>query len=126
MEGHPERVKSDTARDIESGGFVERLGERLGLSARASAVFGEPVEQGGVTVIPVAKATWGFGGGSGSESGGQSSGGGGGGIVQPVGFIKVSGGDARFVPFRDPRVRMLRLALASAGAAGWIARRRRA
>ena len=43
------------------------LSDRLGKGARAAAVFGEPVERDGVTVIPVAKARWGFGGGAGTD-----------------------------------------------------------
>ena len=30
------------------------------------AVFGEPIERDGITVIPVARVRWGFGGGAGS------------------------------------------------------------
>ena len=45
--------------------LVERLADKLGSSAHSTAVFGEPVERDGVTVIPVAKARWGFGGGGG-------------------------------------------------------------
>ncbi len=51
--------------------LVERLAERLGSTARATAVFGEPVECDGVTVIPVAKARWGFGGGDGQPGSGR-------------------------------------------------------
>ena len=43
------------------------LADRLGKGARAAAVFGEPVERDGVTVIPVAKARWGLGGGVGTD-----------------------------------------------------------
>ena len=41
------------------------MAEKLGAVAKAATVFGEPVERDGVTVIPVAKARWGFGGGAG-------------------------------------------------------------
>lgn len=47
-------------------GFVERMAERVGGTASVRAVFGEPVERAGVTIIPVAKVRWGFGGGAGS------------------------------------------------------------
>lgn len=66
----------------------------------AGAVYGEPVERGGVTVIPVARTIWTFGGGSGgppnSERGGA--GGGGGGITMPVGYIRIRNGKASFRP----------------------------
>lgn len=103
--------------------LVQRLAERLGLPARASAVFGDAVERSGVTVIPVAKASWGFGGGSGGEVANQGSGGGGGAVVAPIGFIEVRQDEARFVPIRDPRLTALRLAVAAC-AFGWMARRR--
>jgi hypothetical protein len=56
--------------------FVERVAERMGLHASAKAVYAEPVERDGVTIIPVAKVRWGFGGGSGSKSGKRGKGGG--------------------------------------------------
>ena len=37
-------------------GFVASLAEKLGATARAATIFGDPVERDGVTVIPVAKA----------------------------------------------------------------------
>jgi uncharacterized spore protein YtfJ len=46
-------------------GFVERMAERVGAKASVRAVFGDPIEQGGITVIPVARVRWGFGGGAG-------------------------------------------------------------
>jgi hypothetical protein len=77
-------------------GFTERLAEKVGATARASAVFGQAVEGQGVTVIPVARARWGFGGGSGSRDGEQGGGGGGGTSVSPVGYIELRAGEARF------------------------------
>jgi uncharacterized spore protein YtfJ len=46
--------------------FIERLADRVGAKASVRAVFGDPIERGGITVIPVAKVRWGFGGGAGS------------------------------------------------------------
>ncbi|MCJ7796020.1 MAG: hypothetical protein MUQ56_04535 [Thermoleophilia bacterium] len=43
--------------------FLERMAERLGAAAGVKSAYGEPVERDGVTVIPVAKVAWGFGGG---------------------------------------------------------------
>lgn len=90
--------------------FVQRLAERVGLHAAASAVFGQPVEGEGITVVPVAKVRWGFGGGSGrgieggSESGevGEGSGGGGGVMASPLGFIEIRDGHAEFKRTHDP------------------------
>lgn len=88
-----------------TGTFVERLVERIGGKASVTAVFGEPIERDGLTIIPVAKVRWGFGGGAGQfpaepglavddaagASGTQEPGSGGGGAVtsDPVGWIQI-------------------------------------
>jgi uncharacterized spore protein YtfJ len=46
-------------------GFVVRMADRIGAKVNVKTVFGEPVERDGITVIPVAKVRWGFGGGAG-------------------------------------------------------------
>lgn len=93
------------------GDSIGRLAERLGASAKAATVFGDPVERDGVTVIPVARVRWGVGGGSGRRRGEQNEGTGGGGGVQaaPLGFIELRGGQAHYRRVHDP----LRLALAA-------------
>lgn len=48
------------------GGFVERMAERVGGKASVRAVFGDPIERDGITIVPVARVRWGFGGGAGS------------------------------------------------------------
>ena len=87
--------------------FIGTMAEKLGAVARAATVFGEPVERDGITVIPVAKARWGFGGGAGQRKdegadGKQEDGAGGGGGVQvtPVGFIEIKNHEANFRPIR--------------------------
>lgn len=78
----------------------------VGDNAKVSTVFGEPVEREGITVIPVAKARFGFGGGGGggARAGEEGSGGGGGGgaLVSPVGYIEVSDGTAQFRRISSP------------------------
>jgi uncharacterized spore protein YtfJ len=86
---------------VESGSFLERFAKTLGASARASTVFGDPVERNGTTVIPVATARWGFGGGSGQHRDERGRGGGGGVIVQPVGFIEMTSSGAHFHRIRS-------------------------
>ena len=81
-------------------GFVERLAGVVGGSVQAQSVYGQPVEREGITVIPVARLRYGFGGG-GKETDGQQ-GGGGGAQVQPVGFISIRGGSAEFRSIPDP------------------------
>ena len=104
-------VEARVQARVDRGAFIERLAERFGQRAQASAVFGEPVERSGVTVIPVAKATWGVGGGSGEKAGEHGLGGGGGMSVAPLGYIEVRDTGAEFKPIRDPRL------MAGAGAA---------
>lgn len=84
--------------------FIESLARRVGLHAGAQAVFGEPVERGELTVIPVAKVRWGFGGGTGQgpAGGGTGEGGGGGVAASPLGFIEVRPGGAVFRRIEDP------------------------
>lgn len=84
------------------------MANRVGIGARTTTVFADPVERDGITIIPVARATWGFGGGAGSGSNkdqsqvGEGSGGGAGVMVSPVGYIELKDGKARFHPIYDP------------------------
>lgn len=80
--------------------FISAMAEKLGAVAKAATVFGEPVERDGITVIPVAKARWGFGGGAGQRKDEDGAGGGGGVQVTPVGFIEVTNHEAKFRPIR--------------------------
>jgi len=90
----------ETGDDVVSAAerTAERIAEKLGASVRTSKVFGDPVERGDVTVIPVARARWGFGGGGGRSQDDQSgTGGGGGATMSPVGYIEIRGdGTTRF------------------------------
>ncbi len=118
--------ESEAAATAPLTGFIDRLVERVGGRASAKAVFGEPVERGGTTVIPVAKVRYAFGGGAGSggkedeDTNDQGQGAGGGGMVsaQPLGFIEIREGQAEFRPlpqFNSP----VPIILASAVAA-WL------
>ena len=116
-----EQTRAEVERRVQGADLIERLAERVGGSATVSAVFGEPVERDGITVIPVARAAFGFGGGSGTEAGEQGSGGGGGGAVSPLGHIEIRQGQAQFKPLRDP---LLSAGLAAvAGAVAGVALR---
>lgn len=91
-------IQSETTQATSSAdeSFLAGLAERLGAAARAATIFGEPVERDGITVIPVAKARWGFGGGSGRRSDETGAGGGGAAQVNPVGYIEIRNGVATF------------------------------
>jgi len=101
--------------------FLDTLAQRLGGTANAATIFGAPVERGDVTVIPVARAAYGFGGGSGTRSGDEGSGGGGGVRVAPVGYIEIRPGVVLYRPIRDWAV--LIPALAAAGVMTLVAAR---
>ena len=58
---------------------IESIVERLQHSANVRSVFGEPVERGDRTVVPVARVSYGFGGGFGQSDGGNNGGDGDGG-----------------------------------------------
>jgi len=98
--------------------FVERVAERMGMQASAKAVYAEAVERDGVTVIPVAKVRWGFGGGTGRKQGKRGKGGGGGLHAAPLGYIEIKEGQTEFKPIRDPM--SLVPLMAMGGLAGWI------
>jgi hypothetical protein len=85
--------------------FLDRLAERIGGRASVKAVFGEPIERGDLTIVPVARVRWGFGGGSGTSGGdaeAAGSGGGGGVAADPAGYIEIRAGEARFRPIVPP------------------------
>lgn len=93
--------------------FLELLAEKMESTATVKKIYGDPVEAQGKTVIPVAKVSYGLGGGFGKEKthdeqgreeerpAGQS--GGGGIMVSPVGVFEIDHDGARFVPLRGDR-----------------------
>ena len=106
----------EARREAEADAADNRLGklvESLGGAASAKAVFGEPVEKDGVTVVPVARVRFGVGGGGGRGPGRKKKGeagdaeqtgyGHGGGVqAAPVGYIELSGGTATYRRIADP------------------------
>ena len=109
--------------------MLEEMLNRIGQMherATVKAVFGEPYQVNGRTVIPVAKVSYGFGFGAGrgnaklsgaNESGGGGEGGGGGGrvSVRPVAVLEVSGTETRLKPIVD----VTRLAIAGMALVVW-------
>jgi uncharacterized spore protein YtfJ len=98
----PEELKESIDRKATgmAGGLMEKIAERLGGSAHVAAVYGDPVERDGVTVIPVARVSWGYGAGSGGgpEGNGGGEGAGGGVSAKPLGFVEIRDGRAEFQP----------------------------
>jgi uncharacterized spore protein YtfJ len=78
--------------------LLERLVTQVGAKAGAKAIFGDPVERHGTTVIPVARVRWGVGGGGGAGTEGSGSGGGGGVAAEPIGYIEINSAGATFRP----------------------------
>jgi uncharacterized spore protein YtfJ len=126
--GNDREAAMDEARKAAGGssidGFVERIAERVGGKASVRAVFGDPIERRGITVIPVARVRWGFGGGAGrgpiavgpgidaegaATAGGideglsgMGTGGGGGATADPVGYLEIGPDGVSFIPIGVP------------------------
>jgi uncharacterized spore protein YtfJ len=98
---------------------IMELIERSKDAATVERVFGEPIRQGDLIVIPVAKVRHGWGGGQGwgsegakdgqdeslKNGGGEAAGGGGGGglgfAATPAGVIVIKDGEVRWQPVVD-------------------------
>ena len=94
----PEEQAQRAAESDVGSRLLEHLVTQVGGKAGAKAVFGDPVERDGITVIPVARIRWGVGGGGGASSEGAGSGGGGGVRADPIGYIEVTSAAASFRP----------------------------
>jgi uncharacterized spore protein YtfJ len=83
---------------------LRSLGDRLQAGASVRNVYGDPVEVGGRTVIPIARVSYGFGAGGSEDRDAERSGrGGGAGIsTRPVGALEITAAGTRFIPFIDP------------------------
>jgi uncharacterized spore protein YtfJ len=105
-----ERV-NDAAPENNLDRLADAVLSRILSRAGTRTVFGEPVTQGDVTVIPVAKVStrFGFGGGSGRDHatfdkpGTYGGGMGGGGDVRakPLGYIEITATGSQFYPIED-------------------------
>jgi len=95
--------------------FLEKLASQFGQNASVKNVFGEPIQTGDKTIIPVAQIAYGLGGGYGhgrkvpkgitagvSENDknivGEGSGGGGGMYAKPKGVYEITAHSTRFIP----------------------------
>jgi Sporulation protein YtfJ (Spore_YtfJ) len=84
---------------------LAELAEAIGKKANATAVFGSPIVDGERTVIPVASARFGLGGGDGLIAKGV----GGGMTAKPLGFIVIDRHGVRFQ--RTPQPTLAPLAI---------------
>jgi uncharacterized spore protein YtfJ len=103
---------------------IEKMVDELGVGA----VFGEPIREGDVSVVPVAEVRFAFGYGYGSGRGhseeaqggprtdeGSAGGSGATGRATAKGYIRISADEIRFEPLPD----VTRLALAGIAFAAW-------
>jgi uncharacterized spore protein YtfJ len=85
--------------------ILEPITEKLQSCTNVRAVFGDPVDAHGKTIIPVAKIAYGFGGGFGTKKDGdpdKEGGGAGAGVAaKPIGVIEVSEEGTRYIPISD-------------------------
>jgi hypothetical protein len=94
---------AERAAHAGAAALLEKVGDRVGLHAGAKAVFGEPIKEGGRTVVPVAQVIFGMGaGGGGSVEEGTGEGAGGGTLSRPLGYIEITADGAAFVPLTRP------------------------
>jgi len=87
---------------------LRSLGDHLQVGASVRNVYGEAVNVGGRTVIPIARVSYGFGAGGGARGSEEAeperggSGGGAGMSARPVGALEITEAGTRFIPFVDP------------------------
>jgi uncharacterized spore protein YtfJ len=96
-------VKEISALSNNSKGenFLAELPEKLSLAARSIKIYGEPIERAQMTVVPVSKISYIFGGGFGRQKNQDGGGGGGSLTTSPVGYIEIKNGATRFYRIID-------------------------
>ena len=77
--------------------LLQSLKESILSQANVKAVYGDPIEAQGKTVIPVAKIIYGYGAGAGTGGVGDTRARGEG----AVGVVAISGQQTRFIPITD-------------------------
>lgn len=83
---------------------LRSLGDHLQVGASVRNVYGDPVNIGRRTVIPIARVSYGFGVGGSEEADSERGGSGGGAAMsaRPVGALEITEAGTRFIPFIDP------------------------
>ena len=102
---------------MEQTNFLEKLSSQFAQSASVKNVFGEPIQAGEKTIVPVARIAYGLGGGYGQQDkknspdsaaenkkmGGEGMGGGGGVYARPAGVYEITATATRFIPANNLR-----------------------
>ena len=120
--------------------LLQSITDRLTTEATIKKVYGEPITSGQKTIIPVARAMLGFGGGfgegrsalkgtaarlaEGMDGQGEGGGMGGGLMVQPLGVVEITPEQTRYVPLSIGRYVVAGIALGLL-LGGLVARRSR-
>jgi uncharacterized spore protein YtfJ len=106
QEGQYQEARYQAAREAAGppGDYLQGLAALIRGRASVSAVFGDPVEAAGATIIPVARVRFALGGGLGrGDDLGEGGGGGGGAIAEPMGYIEIKNGTATYRSIYRPR-----------------------
>ena len=116
---------------MENGNLIEKLASQFGQSASVKNVFGESVQAGAKTIIPVAQIAYGVGGGRGQgrkknskrmyaepgelkdADGVVSEGGGAGGGIyaKPKGVYEITSTSTRFIPASNTQQILIAVAI---------------
>jgi uncharacterized spore protein YtfJ len=121
---------------MENVNFIENIATRLGQSATVKNVYGEPIVRGDRTIVPVARVSYGFGGGFGKKGKNKNTlpegekeglkeergaGGGGGLNACASGVYEITDKSTRFIPANNTK-QLLVAALVGFLIRGWLKR----
>jgi len=128
---------------MENENFIENIGVGLGQNVSVDNIYGEPIQSGEKTIIPVARIAYGFGGGFGHDGKqkevlsteeffgeekpfAKEGGGAGGGIyAQPKGVYEVTPTRTRFIPANNYKQIFVGIAIGFLVKAIFFSRRRK-
>src|SRR5678815_4021308 len=106
---------------METGNFIEKLASQFGQNASVKNVYGDPIQAGNKTIIPVARVAYGLGGGYGQGNkknkhlqyddtlkrmegpNSEGAGGGGGLYARPAGVYEITSTKTRFISASSTR-----------------------
>lgn len=83
--------------------FIDTLLEKMKTTIKTESVVGEPIKVGNVTILPIAKITFGFGAGGEDieKNKGFGGGSGGGATITPIGFLIIKDNDVSLIPMHE-------------------------
>lgn len=83
--------------------FIDTLLEKMKTTIKTESVVGDPITVGDITIVPIAKVTFGFGAGGEDldKNKGFGGGSGGGATITPIGFLIVKNGEVSLVPVHE-------------------------